>query len=244
MPAVEFTLDPLPTAVEKSVPDGSGIVRTAFGKRNRILVAPPEAFPFEVSKFDISKKELARLRDLGSELVGVRTTISFVPDHGCGFVAADLTLAFAALGHQSRPIVIDIRPRETTRKEAYSSQNTKASKVSASANPGFAKLIGELSEKKLTKSGGKRIMRDLYAFGLNGSEAGWHFQSNPGNEISGVYDNLIFALRVPPMSKIRAEVRFGAEIAIQDAVDRWATLAFGISKRLPESQAVFDLNWS
>jgi hypothetical protein len=230
---MEFVLEPLAVGLEKSVEDDPEIMRTAFGKKNRILVGKPKILLFEPKEFGLRAQEVKGGKREGFDFLSVATTVSFLPDFGCKFVSADFSITFSTdrgLPHSlPRPIVIGMRPREAVRKEDYKSQHKSAAKLSGSVSPGFAKVSGELSETSSFQVGGKAVIRDIYAFGLNGTEAGWRFQASLGHELAGIYEDLALAVRRPANSALFGEVRFGAEIAVKAVLDRWATVAFGLS---------------
>ncbi len=232
---VELVLEPLPSGLEKSTEYDAEILRTAFGKKNRIMVGQPTLRPFEVKEFALSAKQVEQHRRDGFDLVTAVVTISFVPDFGCKFVAADFSVAFLSdpdpNSSTPRPVVVDMRPRESVRQEEYKSQHDLSAKVSGSVSPGFAKLVGELSEARSFQVGGKTTIRDLYAFGVGGSEAGWRFQASVGHDLAGIYQDLAFAVRRPVHAPLLGEMKLGAEIAVEGMLDRWATLAFGLAQK-------------
>jgi hypothetical protein len=223
-------------------------MRTAFGKKNRMMLGQPRVRLFELKEFDRSAREVEREERLGFEFVTVSMSVSFVPDFGCAFVAADLTFAFSSGSDDSAsadaPLVIDMRPREVVREDAYKAQHKSDAKLSGSISPGFAKLFGEISNSNSFQVGGKMMIRDLYAFGLDGPEAGWRFQASLGHELSGIYDGLSFAIKKRKQSPLVAELKIGAEVAVNALLDRWVTMAFGLSQKTSITQRRYELSLS
>jgi hypothetical protein len=242
---IEFMLEPLAQTVEKSSPEDPEILKTAFGKRNRIIISRPRLRRFEPKEFGLAPKSAERQQRPGCELVTASTTVSFVPDFGCRFVGGEVSISFSngtdSLPVRDRPTIIDLRPREAVRSENYKLQSKSSAKVTGSISPGFAKFLGELSETKSLQVGGKATVRDIYAFGLNGSEAGWRFQASMGHDLSGMYENLAFAVRRPVGGKLFGEVRLAAEIAVESTLDRWATVVCGLRQKRSDEGRRFEL---
>jgi hypothetical protein len=242
---IELVLEPLPMAVEKSGQEDPEIVRTAFGKKNRIIMGRPCLRRFEAKEFGLTRKDVERRMGEGFEIVTTSTTISFVPDFGCRFVGAEFSISFSTGEHATiarpRPTVIDIHPRESVRQENYKSQSKSSTKFKGSMSPGFAKLLGERSETKSVQVGGKSTVRDIYAFGLNGVEAGWRFQASLGHELAGIQEDLALAVRRPVNAPLFGEVKLAAEIAVESMLDRWATVVFGLNQTRSEAGQRIEL---
>jgi hypothetical protein len=239
---LELVLEPLTEGLEKSAGRESGVLQTAFGKKNRIMLGAPVLRALEPAEFGLTAQDVADRQLEGFRLAAVATTVSFLPDFGCRFIAADLSVAFSTGPDAAPPpTVVDLRPREIVREEDYTSEDNATAKLSGSVSPGFAKLLGEVSKSSRVQTGGKTMVRDLYAFGLDGPEAGWRFQASRGHDLAGIYEGLVFAVRLPAQARLYGEVRLGAEIAVEAALDRWATLAFGLAGRRTASEVQFEL---
>ena len=239
MTAIEFDLEALAPGEEKSVGDAQPILKTAFGKENRISLSPPRLEPFDRAAFKFSAAELGRHRADGHRLAVVSTTLSFIPDFGCAFVAADFSLSFSCPDAGGKPTVVDLNPREVARDEDYQSQREHSTKLGGSLSPGLAEILAESAESSTVEISGKRRTRDVWGFGIGGAEAGWRFQASLGHVLAGIYENSRYAVRFPEGAKLHAQVRFGAEIAVEDTLDRWATFVFGLGRKRTDPSAVF-----
>jgi hypothetical protein len=242
---IELTLEPLAITVEKSVDDEPNIIRTAFGKKNRVIIGAPVLRSFEPKSFGLTAKEADHYRRNGLALATVATTVSFVPDFGCKFVAADISLSFSTDPRSdtatAAPTVVNIHPRESVRQDTYKSQRKVSAKLKGSASAGFAKLLGELNESRSFQVNGKTMIKNVYAFGLNGGEAGWRFQASLGHELAGIYEDLALAVRRPVDTRLFGEVKLAAEIAVEGMLDRWVTVAFGLSQKRARVDKLFEL---
>ena len=236
MSDIIFDLEPLDVADEKSF-SATPVLRTAFGKENRISMSPPRMQPFDPSLFAAAA---ALAGNDGDGLKMVSTTLSFIPDFGCAFVAADFSLEFSLDGEET-PVVVDLAPRETFREEDYQSAQERTLSLKGKVAPGLAEILAEAGLSASVEVGGKRRIRDIWAFGLGGSEAGWRFQSSVGHRLAGIYDDLRLAVRCPRDAVLQARVRFGAEIAVENQIDQWATLAFGLGHKRTEASATFAI---
>jgi hypothetical protein len=241
MTPIEFDLEALALGDEKSAGDTRPLLKTAFGKENRISLSPPRLEHFDQVAFTLSPAEVERHRANGHRLVVVSTTLSFIPDFGCAFVAADFSIGFSCSDAGGSPMVVDLHPREVTRDEDYQSQRERSAKLSGSLSPTLAEILAEAGGSSTVEIGGKRKIRDIWGFGLGGSEAGWRFQASLGYALTGIYDNLSFAMRLREGATLHAQIRFGAEIAIQDKLDQWVTHIFGLGRKRCDPSAVFAI---
>jgi hypothetical protein len=248
MADVELVLEPLEDEVVKAAQTNTALLKSAFGKRNRIMVGRPASSELGPDEFGYSVEVVEKERLRGFELVRIVTNASFVPDFGCKFVAADLSFAFSTTleGGKPRaaPIVCELRPREVVRENTYREEHKTGAKVSGTLTAGFTKLLSELSDSNTFKVGGKMMVRDVYGYGLNFPEAGWRLQASLGHELAGIYEGLTFVVKKPTGAPLFAELKVGAEIAVEGAVDRWATLAFGLSRNSNALDRIFDLSAS
>lgn len=250
MSDIELILEPLQRNLEKSTEeksagDESEVVRTAFGKRNRIIVGRPKLGVFDAKKSGLSAKDIEPHKRKGLNLAAVTTTLSFVPDFGCKFVAADFSISFSireGAPDSPRPVVIDMRPRETVWQQSYKSQQKSSAKLSGSMKSGFAKVLAELSETRSVQAGGKTVMREVYAFGLRGPEAGWRFQASPTRELAGIYEDLVLLVGYPHGASLFGEIKLAADVAVESLLDRWATVAFGLGSGRPRQDRIFELS--
>jgi len=244
MTNIDLLLEPLEDPQVKSAQPDAALLRSAFGKNNRIIVGQPVVNRIKPSEFGYSSEQIQLEQSRGFELVSVVTSVSFVPDSGCRFIAADLTLTFSS-GKDStestvRPIVCELKPREVVRKQTYKELHEMKAKMSAE----FAKLLGaQLDERIQSETEGTEIFKDIYGFGLNYHEAGWHFQAGLGFPLTGiVHDALYFVVKKPSRATLLAELKVGAEIAVESAIDRWATIAFGLARKSNALGHSFDLS--
>jgi hypothetical protein len=241
MSSIDFELEALSPGLQKSVGATESVLNSALGKKNKISVSPPDLEPFKAGEFGLNPAEVEGHRRKGRRLVAVKTMLSFIPDFGCAFIAADYSLRFLCPDTQDAAMVIGLRPREVTREEDFQTERKGTAKLSGSLKPSFAEFLAEVSRSTTVEIGGKRTTRDIWGFGLGGSEAGWRFQASLGHALAGIYDNLEFAVSVPPNARLHAQVRFGAEIAVEDHMDRWATLAFGLNRQRIDASGTFEV---
>lgn len=240
MTDIEFDLEALELRGTKS-PNTSPILRTAFGKENRISLAPPVMTPFDPSAFALSEEEIGRYWSGDNQLVTISTALTFKPDFGCAFLASDFSIVFS-LSDGGTPAVVDLSPRQVVRDESYQSQKELSAKIKGSVSPGLFKVLTVAGASGSVEVGGTRQTRDVWAFGLGGAEAGWRFQASLGHTVAGIFDDLRLAVCLPKGAGLRAQVRFAAEIAVENRLDNWATLAFGLGRTRSDPGSVFNID--
>lgn len=238
METLTFDLEPVADAPVKDAGADEAVLRSALGKRNRILLRPPTARVLTGHVDGLAHQDVARERQQGFEFVAVEVGFSLRPDFGCHFVAADLSLRFS--GGAERPLVKALKPREQVRELSFSERRAKEGELSAKVAPGFGEVLAKLTDANSVQTEGKLKLRDVYGFGIGFVEAGWRYTASLGQDLAGDREGTL-VVRRRAGAPLAAELKLGAEIAVAGAMDRWATLAFGLARGHDAIARRFDL---
>ena len=220
-----FELEPLDLRGQRSW-QMEQIWQTARKKANRIALGQPR-WRASVNPDLDSLLAQADLRDYPPDTYaywGLAVDITLLPDDGCRFRSAELSVAFDdRSAAEGAPLVRRLRPDEVAEHETVVSERGMTLKLSL-----------DLPAVAGAEAGGTGTRRDevtrtlvrIGSFGSGTHEAGWRFRLTNAREIPLATTDLE-ALVIAPRP-FRGEVVYSvvAEIEIRSPLDRWLTSAF------------------
>ncbi|MCX5561720.1 hypothetical protein [Streptomyces sp. NBC_00038] len=233
VPFTTFELEPLDSGEKRSW-RAEEIWRTARHKTNRIALGRPSwrtatgsaaaelSFVPQELREDLrsAMKDAERLWALGLDL-------TLLPDEGCRFVSAQLSLHFTggdALD-DDLPLVRRLRPDELHEQQLDVQERSLGLQVSASG-PVVTVVGGEANIGRARRTETSRTLVHLSGFGAGTAEAGWRFRLTNAREIPLNATGL--EAFVVADHRFRGEIAYSvvARIEIRSTVDRWLTAVF------------------
>ncbi|MEU6593680.1 hypothetical protein ABZ923_31455 [Streptomyces sp. NPDC046881] len=231
--------------------------RTFLGKRNVVRLGAPRYGNYLAElrgRGAAVPTELKQRSREGYGLQYVRPTLTLLPDRGCAFIAAELSVELltsppsahgpgvaAAAGSRARPIAYDVRPRELMEEFPYSRHSGTKYELGGEGGAELGKLIAKVTAENSVERNGVRVVRRLYSYGVNFSEVGWRMQATVDHELAGDVHDLEFIAQVPVGTALVGKFHIAADIAINTTADRWLTASFGPRSPGPVLEVAYPL---
>ena len=205
---LDIKLEPQDEGLHKGLDDNPAI-RTLRGRTNRILVGVPQTTNV-LQRWPAGESlapEIAEELDTW-DFVLVRFACSFLPDRGCSFTWARLTIDLGvdetvANTAAGGPMAFDLFPREVIEKETY--------KRSFSLKPTLKFAFFEASASIGQDQDVIRYEPRLVSAGLLTETAAWTFSATPSPGLLGNKE-LFILVRKPKGSIGRASFKVAAEV--------------------------------
>ncbi|MFI6492076.1 hypothetical protein [Streptomyces sp. NPDC050564] len=233
VPFTTFELEPLDLGEKRSW-RAEEVWRTARNKTNRIALGRPSWHTAtspddpELSLVPEELRDALRSATRGDEqLWALGLDLTLLPDEGCRFVSAQLSLGFAGgeASDGALPLVRRLRPAELREQELHVQERTVGLEVSASA-PVVNVVGGGANAGRTRRTETNRTLVYLSGFGAGTAEAGWRFRLTNAREIPlNATDLQAF---VVADRGFRGQIVYSvvARIEIRSTVDRWLTAVF------------------
>lgn len=234
---VELDLVPIDLDTQKGPGEDQAEIATVLSKHSKIRLGAPKCTDWLADLAALGPlPDDVRLRaQAGYAFRHVRPTLTLLPDRGCLFTSAELSIELDALpaghgkagGPSAKPLAYDVLPHEVLYKIQEKNSTRTSFEGSSELGKGPAKLIAKIIRETTVERDGERFVRELYGYGANFREVGWRLQAGGRLPLAGDITDLEFTAQVPSGNSLTGRFRIVAEIAIQTAVDRWLTRVFG-----------------
>ncbi|MCZ7568836.1 MAG: hypothetical protein M5U01_09645 [Ardenticatenaceae bacterium] len=249
--ALIVDLEPIDLGEVKALGEDQGVIETFLGKRNRILLGRPRAKNYLAGLLaqssELPAEVEAQVRK-GYDFQHVITNLSLLPDRGCAFLSVDFSVElFASVPARDepsgeRPIVFDVRPRQVVRELKYRQSTRQGYEAGGGIQGGLGTLSAKVSQEHAYEQDGVWYVKELYSYGLNFSEAGWRMSAHPDWMLSGDVSDLELVVQYPQGARLQGRFHVAAEVAVEVALDRWLTAAFGPHRADPVIQTIYPLS--
>jgi hypothetical protein len=256
--AVDIELAVIGYEPDKGPGEDQAELRTFLGKRNVVRLGAPRHGDYLAELRARGSGLPAELKQRNREGYGfqrVRPTLTLLPDRGCVFIAAELSVELltssagvdaspadgTAASRPARPIAYDVKPAEVLEELPYSLRSGNTYELGGEAGAGFGKLLAKVTAENAVERNGVRVVRRMYGYGVNFSEVGWRLQATMDHELAGDVRDLEFVAQVPDGEALVGRFHIAAEIAIHTSADRWLTASFGPRRQGPVLEVIYPL---
>jgi hypothetical protein len=253
---VEFDLMPIDLDAQKAPGEDQADVATALGKRSKIRLGAPRCTDWlaELAGQGALPADVERKAREGYAFRRVRPSLTLLPDRGCVFLSAELSIELAAEpdgtgDHDNgrgagRPLAYDVLPHEVLYQVSEKDTTRTAYETGGGVGVGPAKLLAKVTRETMIERDGVRYLRERYGYGINFGEVGWRMQAGGALPVAGDVTDLEFMAQVPAHCTLTGRFRIVAEIAIQTSIDRWLTRVFGPARDGDLLDVVYPLDAS
>jgi hypothetical protein len=149
-------------------------------------------------------------------------SLTLLPDHGCRFVDAQLTLAFEDHLNDA-PLFLALQPDEMTFTKTVTSGSEESKGVSLGSEPASA----DLSHKKSRSEEVQRVEVQVASFGARTPEAGWIFKLTDSRDLPIDTTNLETLVVIDIGTAVPVKLKLAARIEVERAFDRILTAVLG-----------------
>jgi hypothetical protein len=249
---IELDLAPLDLDPRKGPGEDQAEISTMLNKRCKIRLGAPRCTDW-LAEQGILPDEVQRKADQGYAFRRVRPSLTLLPDRGCVFLSAELSIELTtdpdvsgavAQGRAPKALAYDVQPHEVLHEIVEKGTTRTAFEGSNQVAAGPATLLAKVTRESTVERNGVRYLRELYGYGINFSEVGWRLQAGGRLPLAGDVTNLEFVALIPGQVELAGRFRIVAEVAIQTSVDRWLTRLFGPARDGDLLDVVYPLDAS
>ncbi len=246
-----ISLEPIEFRDEKLSGEDQGGIETFLGKHNQVRLGRPRFRNYIAELLENSPQlptEIKHLVGKGYDFQHITTSLTLLPAQKCEFVTVDFSIELLAeytdkeKTLSERPVAYEVIPQEIVHKSTYRQQVKSGFEVGGDVKSSFGKILTKFTRENSFERDGNWHVRTLYSYGVNFSEAGWRFLATPDHELSGDIRNLELIIQLPENTQLKGRFNVAAEIAVEVAVDRWLTKAFGSPPNNSVVAALYDLS--